>query len=118
MGSGLHKDNAPLFRACRRHPAPVADRSLIEDHALTQLLSNAVDQVSEIDAWSHLSKVGKYISNTSSFSPINYGYRKLGEVLRASGMFDIEMRSDNTAMYVRPRSSRPAFESARPAQKR
>lgn len=97
---------------------PVADRSLIEDHALTQLLGNAVDQVSDIDGWSHLSKVGKYISNTSSFSPINYGYKKLGEVLRASGMFDIEMRCDNTAMYVKPHASRPAFESAKPPPKR
>lgn len=97
---------------------PAGDRSLIEDRALAQLLRNAVDQVSEIDGWSHLSKVGKYISNTSSFSPINYGYRKLGEVLRASGLFDIEMRSDNTAMYVKPRVSRPEFETIKPAQKR
>jgi hypothetical protein len=97
---------------------PAGDRALVEDHALVQLLRNAVDQVSEIDGWSHLSKVGKYISNTSSFSPINYGYRKLGEVLRASGMFDIEMRSDNTAMYVRPRSLQATLETARLAQKR
>jgi len=83
-----------------------------------QLLRNAVDQVSEIDGWSHVSKVGKYISNTSSFSPINYGYRKLGEVLRASGMFDIEMRSDNTAMYVKPRALRAALEVARSVQGR
>lgn len=111
--------SAPETKADRsQSSAPVADRSLIEDQALTQLLSNAVDQVSDIDGWSHLSKVGKYISNTSSFSPINYGYRKLGEVLRASGMFDIEMRSDNTAMYVKPRSLGPALETVRPAQKR
>lgn len=97
---------------------PVVDCRLVEDHALTQLLGNAVNQVSDLDGWSHLSKVGKYISNTSSFSPINYGYRKLGEVLRASGMFDFEMRSDNTAMYVKLRASRPAVQTERPAQKR
>ncbi|SFC94656.1 NYN domain-containing protein [Massilia yuzhufengensis] len=98
--------------------APAGDSSLIEDHALMQLLRNAVDQVSEIDGWSHLSKVGKYISNTSSFSPINYGYKKLGEVLRASGTFDIEMRSDNTAMYVKPRAPRAALKAAKPVQRR
>lgn len=76
---------------------------LLQDAGLSQLLRNAVDQTSDLDGWSHLSKVGKYISNTSSFSPINYGYRKLSEVLRASELFDIEMRSDNTAMYVKPR---------------
>jgi hypothetical protein len=97
---------------------PAGDRSLVEDRALMQLLRNAVDQVSEIDGWSHLSKVGKYISNTSSFSPINYGYRKLGEVLRASGTFDIEMRSDNTAMYVEPRAPQAVIKAAKPAQRR
>ena len=97
---------------------PAGDCSLTADHALTQLLYNAVDQTSDIDGWSHLSKVGKYISNTSSFSPINYGYKKLSEVLRASGMFDIEMRSDNTAMYVKPRMSRPSLAIFKPAQNR
>lgn len=73
------------------------------DKELLQLLRNAVDQTSDIDGWSHVSKVGHYISNTSSFSPVNYGYRKISEVLRASKLFDIEMRHDNTAMFVRPK---------------
>jgi uncharacterized protein (TIGR00288 family) len=97
---------------------PAGNCRLTDDHALTQLLYNAVDQTSDIDGWSHLSKVGKYVSNTSSFSPINYGYKKLSEVLRASGMFDIDMRSDNTAMYVKPRMSRPSLAISKPAQKR
>lgn len=97
---------------------PVRDSMLTEDPVLRQLLVNAVNQTSEIDGWSHLSKVGKYVSNTSSFSPINYGYKKLSEVLRASGMFDIEMRSDNTAMYVKPSVPRPAPAAAKPAPKR
>lgn len=73
------------------------------DKELLQLLRNAVDQTSDIDGWSHVSKVGHYISNTSSFSPVNYGYRKISEVLRASKLFDVEMRHDNTAMFVRPK---------------
>lgn len=92
--------------------------SLADDRALLQLLQNAVDQTSELDGWSHLSKVGKYISNTSSFSPINYGYKKLSEILRASAIFDIEMRSDNTAMYVKPRELRTATAASKSAQRR
>lgn len=96
----------------------VGERSLVEDHALMQLLRNAVDQTSDIHGWSHLSKVGKYISNTSSFSPINYGFKKMSEVLRASRMFDIEMRNDKTAMYVKPSGARGmVLETARPAHK-
>ena len=66
-------------------------------------MRNAADQTSEIDGWSRVSKVGHYISNTSSFSSINYGYRKISEVLRASKLFDIEMRDENTAKFVRPK---------------
>lgn len=73
------------------------------DTVLVKLLRTSVEQTSEDDGWSHLSRVGKYISNNSSFSPINYGYKKLGELLRASELFEIEMRSDNTAMYVKAR---------------
>jgi uncharacterized protein (TIGR00288 family) len=79
-----------------------AKADLTIDKELLQLLRNAVDQTSDIDGWSHVSKVGHYISNTSSFSPVNYGYRKISEVLRASKLFDIEMRHENTAMFVRP----------------
>lgn len=78
---------------------------LTQDGGLLQLLRNAADQTSDIDGWSHVSKVGHYISNTSSFSPVNYGYRKISEVLRASKLFNIEMRHDNTAMFVRPKDA-------------
>lgn len=97
--------------AKRDEPESAARLALIQDEGLIQLLRTAVDQTSEDDSWSSLSKVGKYISNTSSFSPINYGFRKLSEVLRASELFEVEMRSENTAMYVKARgpiSQRPA----------
>ena len=71
------------------------------DTALVRLLRTAVDQTSEDDDWAHMSKVGHYISNNSSFSSINYGYRKLGDLIRASELFDIQMRKDGKAMYIR-----------------
>ena len=46
--------------------------------------------------------VGSYISNNnSSFSSINYGYKKLGDLIRASELFDIEMRNNGSAMYIK-----------------
>lgn len=74
---------------------------LRKDTALVKLLRNAVEQTSGDDDWAHMSKVGHYISNNSSFSSINYGYRKLGELIRASELFDVEMRNDGTAMYIK-----------------
>lgn len=95
----------PQIEAKVEKSVVLVEPAAIHDPTLHILLRSAVDQTSEIDGWSHLSKVGKYISNTSSFSPINYGYRKLSEVLRASELFDVEMRSDNTAMYVKLRAT-------------
>ncbi|MDX8395251.1 MAG: NYN domain-containing protein [Mariprofundaceae bacterium] len=74
---------------------------LRKDAALVKLLRTSVELTSEDDDWAHMSKVGLYISNNSSFSPINYGYVKLGELIRVSELFDVEMRKEGTAMYIK-----------------
>jgi len=43
--------------------------------------------------------VSDYIHNNSSFSVVNYGYQKLGDLIRTSELFDVEMRG--TVMVVR-----------------
>lgn len=83
-------------------PTPKKSRAeLRKDTALVKLIRTAVEQTSEDDDWAHMSKVGHYISNNSSFSSINYGYKKLGDLIRASELFDVEMRNDGTAMYIK-----------------
>ncbi len=74
---------------------------LRQNAALVKLLRTAVQQTSGDDDWAPMSKVGKYISNNSSFSPINYGYKKLGDLIRATDLFDTEMRNDGKAMYIK-----------------
>ena len=76
-------------------------KDLKGDTALVKLLRTAVDQTSEDDGWADMSKVGHYISNNSSFSSINYGYKKLGDLIRASELFEVEMRNDGKAMYIK-----------------
>jgi uncharacterized protein (TIGR00288 family) len=71
------------------------------DTALVNLLRTAVEQTSGDDGWSHMGQVGNYISNNSSFSSINYGYIKLGDLIRATELFEIEMKNNNTVMYVK-----------------
>lgn len=75
--------------------------SLRKDTSLVKLLRTAVEQTSEDDGWAHMSRVGHYISNNSSFSSINYGYKKLGDLIRASELFSVEMRNDGSAMYIK-----------------
>lgn len=79
----------------------ISPQQLRQDTRLVNLLRTAVLQTAEEDGWSHLGRVGHYISNNTSFSPINYGYKKLSELIKASGLFMIEMRKHNTAMYIK-----------------
>jgi len=77
-------------------------KALRADTALVRLLRMAAEQTAEDDGWSHMSKVGSYISNNnSSFSSINYGYKKLGDLIKASELFNIEMRNNGAAMYIK-----------------
>lgn len=75
--------------------------SLRKDAVLVNLLRTAVEQSSEDDGWAILNKVANYIYNNKSFSPINYGYKKLGDLIRASELFKIEMRNNGSAMYIK-----------------
>lgn len=74
---------------------------LRKDAVLVKLLRTAVEHSTDENGWSHLGRVGQYISNNTSFSPINYGYKKLGDLIRVCDLFEIEMRNDNSVMYIK-----------------
>jgi len=77
-------------------------KALRANTTLVRLLRMAVEQTAEDDGWAHMSRVGSYISNNnSSFSSINYGYKKLGDLIKVSELFDIEMRNNGTAMHIK-----------------
>jgi hypothetical protein len=48
-----------------------------------------------------MGQVGYYISNNSSFSSINYGYKKISDLIRATELFNIEMRNNGSSMYIK-----------------
>lgn len=74
---------------------------LRSDTALVKLLRNAAEQTADEDGWSDLGRVGQYISNNASFSPVNYGYKKLSDLITVSNLFDMEMRKNNSVMYIK-----------------
>ncbi|MBQ0719729.1 MAG: NYN domain-containing protein [Gammaproteobacteria bacterium] len=90
---GRQDKQGPTLRKSRKE--------LRQDASLLRLLRTAVEQTSEDDGWADMSRVAHYISNNSSFSSINYGYKKLGDLIRATELFDVEMRKDGTAMYIK-----------------
>lgn len=84
-----------------KQPTKKSKKLLRQDTALVKLLRTAVEQTSDDDGWADMSRVGSYISNNSSFSSINYGYKKSGDLIRASELFEIEMRKDGKTMCIR-----------------
>lgn len=84
-----------------QQPIKKSKKALCQDASLVRLMRTAVEQTSDDDGWADMSKVGPYISNNSSFSSLNYGYKKLGDLIRASELFEVEMRRDGKAMFIK-----------------
>ncbi len=79
---------------------------LKQDTKLVRLLRNAVESSSDEAGWAHLANVGSNIAKQSpEFDPRNYCYAKLGELIAATKLFDIDERvigeGRGKAIYLR-----------------
>lgn len=82
---------------------------LKQDSRLVNLLRNAVEASSDDSGWANLGPVGSNIAKQSpEFDPRNYGYSKLGELVTATKLFDIEERQfgNAKALYVRDKRNK------------
>ncbi len=82
--------------------------TLKQDTKLVNLVRRALESSSDESGWAHLAPVGSYIAKQSpEFDPRNYGYRKLGELIKAIGLFEVEERpvgeGQSKAIYVKDR---------------
>jgi uncharacterized LabA/DUF88 family protein len=79
---------------------------LKQDTKLVNLLRSAVEASSDESGWAHLAPVGSNIAKqASNFDPRNYGYAKLGELVSATELFEVEERktegTNSKVLYVR-----------------
>ena len=120
-GFGERKTPSPFVSACDKFIytevlraktdvseaiAKKSSNELKQDKKLVSLLRNAVDASSDESGWAQLAPVGSNIAKQSSeFDPRNFGYSKLGELVTATKIFDIEERqignTNSKALYVR-----------------
>ncbi len=76
------------------------------DRKLLKLLRDAVDDIADESGWAYLGGVGQKINNRAAdFDPRNYGFKKLGDMLRAIPQFEVEERShansSSKQLYIR-----------------
>ena len=86
--------------------APITPRSANElrgDTRLLNLLRGAVDAVADEQGWALLSAVGNQIANRASCDSRNYGYRKLSDLIAATGLFEVKRAGKASAVRTLPR---------------
>ncbi len=79
------------------------------DTWLINILRTALEQTMDEDGWANLAEVGAYIGNSSSFSPINYGYKKLSSLIKATDLFDIYVDEESKLMSIRDKRFKPSL---------
>jgi uncharacterized LabA/DUF88 family protein len=82
-------------------PPRKSGKQMRGDTWLVNLLRDAVDQTMDEYGWAQLSDVGNYIGNRSSFSPVNFGYKKLSSLIKEIDLFDVHFDEDSKQMSIR-----------------
>ena len=120
-GFGEKKTPSPFVSACDKFiytellRAKINDNEVIVrktaaelkmDSKLVRLLRNAVESSSDESGWAHLASLGSTIAKQlPEFDPRNYGYGKLGELIRATTLFEVNERvigeGPSKAVYVK-----------------
>ncbi len=63
------------------------------DASLIKLIASSVDNIADENGWAFLGDVGNLIQKKQpSFDSRNYGYRKLTQLIQATGKFEIDQR--------------------------
>ncbi|MFT7824114.1 MAG: NYN domain-containing protein [Sulfurimonas sp.] len=88
-------------------PKRKTGKEMRKDTWLVSLLHNAQEQTMEDDGWANLADIGQYINNNSSFSPINYGYKKLSQLVDEIDLFDVYVDEESKQMSIRDRHFSP-----------
>ncbi len=82
-------------------PVRKSGKEMRGDTWLVNVLRTAVEQTMDEDGWANLANIGQYINNSTSFSPINFGYKKLSNLIDEIDLFDIYLDEESKQMSIR-----------------
>ena len=116
-GFGEQKTPRPFVTACDRFiytevfaaaaaaanaPKSRSAAELKQDAKLINLLRSAIDAASDEGGWAHLGGVGSNVTKQApDFDSRTYGYGKLSDLLKATGLFEIERREQTVLVRDR-----------------
>jgi uncharacterized LabA/DUF88 family protein len=127
-GFGAQKTPESFRQACRRfvyieNLLPEAEVAVPEEgsskarpsaSAAIPILTKAIAQMETEDGWVGLGVVGQRLANIASdFDPRTYGFRKLSDLVRQTGAFEMD-QPEGRAVRIRAKPTHPS--RARPAQ--
>ena len=127
-GFGAQKTPESFRQACRRfvyieNLLPDAEVAIPEEgssrvrqsaSAAIPILTKAIAQMETEDGWVGLGVVGQRLANIASdFDPRTYGFRKLSDLVRQTGAFEMD-QPDGRAVRIRAKPAHPS--RSRPAQ--
>jgi uncharacterized LabA/DUF88 family protein len=127
-GFGAQKTPESFRQACRRfvyteNLLPEAEVSAPEEgspkprpsaSAAVPILNKAIAQMETEDGWVGLGVVGQRLANIASdFDPRTYGFRKLSDLVRQTGAFEMD-QPEGRAVRIRAKPAHPS--RSRPAQ--
>jgi len=102
-----NKTISPAFQNDKTdQSAKIINRS--KDITLKKLIKEAIESASEEDGWANLGGVGSYIPRVdSSFDPRNYGFDKLGKLIRSLDYVEVQQKSIDSGSntYIRFKDS-------------
>jgi hypothetical protein len=82
-------------------PVRKSGKEMRGDTWLVNVLRTAVEQTMDEEGWANLADIGQYINNSTSFSPINFGYKKLSNLINEIDLFDIYVDESTKQMSIR-----------------
>tara|TARA_B110000305_G_C19332574_1_gene584787 strand:+ start:310 stop:1095 length:786 start_codon:yes stop_codon:yes gene_type:complete len=82
------------------HSKKISAKDLKSNTKLINLLRVAIDSDQDDDEWASVARVGSIISNQASIDARNYGYKKLGDLIKAIDLFETKVLK-NGQMVVR-----------------
>ena len=99
MSNYVQEGNEPVNT--RVTPIKKTGKEMRQDTWLVNVLRTGVEQTMDEDGWASLASLGQYINNSTSFSPINFGYKKLSNLIDEIDLFDIYQDPQSKQMSIR-----------------